>query len=252
VLSSPQGPFDLPSAGQPIPWVDALAAVLGYARATRPLALAALGSRAAERIDVPAFAYRAYDCVPPSVDEGFGWLDVLVVDSLNGKLSQPIITALQDAGRRAWPHVARAIEQADGAPFWELCSEQVARHPTPDTAGESMNRAWEECMRTPQVKVALTHKLLHHKRPELFPLIDGKTKPLLNAHADEITGTWGVVHRELTANGDQFSALERAIAELMSGKDDVPLGRLRLHDILLWLKATGKWDYAVERGRETQ
>jgi hypothetical protein len=115
-----------------------------------------------------------------------------------------------------------------------------------------MNRAWEECMRTPQVKVALTHKLLHHKRLELFPLIDGKTKPLLDVHADDITGMWGVVHRELTANSDQFSALEKAFAQLVDEQGDVPLTRLRLHDILLWLKATGNWDYAVGRGRETQ
>jgi len=247
----PHDPFDLPSAGRPIPWDDTLAAVLGYARAVQALDLRRQGSLAAETVHVRAFAYRAYDCVPPACEEGFAWLDVLVVDSLNGKLSHPIIAALEDAGRRAWPHVARAIEQSNGTPFWELPAEQVARRPTPGTAGESMNWAWEECMRTPKVKVALTHKLLHHKRPDLFPLIDGKTKPLLDAHADEITGMWGVVHRELIRTSAQFSAREKTFAHLVDGEGDAPLTRLRLHDILLWLKATENWDYALSRGRET-
>ena len=53
------------------------------------------------------------------------------------------------------------------------------------------------------------------------------------------------------ANEEQFTALERAFAELVDGEEDVPLTRLRLHDILLWLKASGKWNHAVESGKAT-
>jgi hypothetical protein len=125
--------FYLPSAGRAIPWQDALAAVLGYARSTRRLVLGRRGTQPAQTVEVPAFAYRAYDCVRPSTETGFSWLDVLVVDSLNGKLSHPIITALQHAGNRAWLHVDRAIALADGRAFWDLPADEVAviRHRVP-------------------------------------------------------------------------------------------------------------------------
>ena len=249
--SVPSEQFHLPSVGRHIPWDDALAAVLGYARATRPLALDAKGSLPAAVVDVPAFAFRAYDCVPPSAEAGFTWLDVLVVDSLNGKLRHPTITALKDAADRAWEHVAEAVRLADGRPFWGLPSEEAGRYPTPGSTGAALNRAWEELMRTDGVAVALTHKLLHHKKPDLFPLLDGKTKPLLHKHMDETAGMWAVVHRELNANDDQFTALEKTVASLLDREDDVELHRLRLHDILLWLTATKKWDFALSSGHAT-
>lgn len=106
-------------------------------------------------------------------------------------------------------------------------------------------------MATDGIKVALTHKLLHHKRPDLFPLIDNRTVPLLKPHTDTEVGLWGVVHRELTRNEEQFGALERTFAELATEDHDVRLTRLRLHDVLLWLTASGRWRHAVERGRAT-
>jgi hypothetical protein len=196
------------------------------------------------------FSYRAYDCVPPSPDDGFSWLDVLIVDSLNAKLRHPVIMALHDAADRSWPHVALAVERANGRAFWELPPEEVVRRPPAGTVGEALNRAWEECMRTDDVGVALTHKLLHHKQPALFPLIDNRTGPLLDVHADSSTvGRWAVVHRELTTNRTQFAALERTVNVLLDGPNDVPLNRLRLHDVLLWLVATGNFGLAESRGR---
>ena len=62
---------------------------------------------------------------------------------------------------------------------------------------------------------------------------------------------WGVIHRELAANSDQFSALEAAFGWLLDGAGDVPLQRLRLHDVLLRLVATGNWDGTVAQGRRS-
>jgi hypothetical protein len=247
-----QANFRLPSTGAAeIPWNDALAAVWGYARETRPLSIRP-PSELARTVQVPAFAYATYDCIPPSPDAGFTWLDVLVVDGLNGKLNQEVITALKHAAGRAWPHVERAIERADGRTFWELPALELARHPTPGSTGEALDSAWAECMGTGKVKLALTHKLLHHKCPDLFPLIDNKTAPSLKgAIASPDEGLWAVVHRELRENKVQFSALEQAFATLVNDKNDVPLQRLRLHDILLWLIATKKWERAVTAGRQT-
>lgn len=245
--------FRMPSAGpEEIGWSEGLAAVLGYARAQRDLRIKWTPTYPdGVTIKVRAYAYRVYDCVPPSEDDKFAWLDVLVVDGINGKMDQTAITALRDAADRAWPHVRTAIERADGRAFWDLPEEEAGRTPPPGTTGEALSAAWQECWATGGIKTALTHKLLHHKRPELFPLIDNVTAPLLRAHADEDVSLWGIVHRELTANEAEFAALERTFAELVNGDEDVPLTRLRLHDVLLWLKASDKWAHAVGQGKTT-
>jgi hypothetical protein len=188
---------------------------------------------------------------PASDNDGFAWLDVLVFDGINAKMEQTAITALKDAADRAWPHVRTAIERAEDRAFWDLPEDEVGHTPPPGTTGEALTDAWRECWATDGVKTALTHKLLHHKRPGLFPLIDNLTAPYLKAHKDDKVRLWGVVHGELTANVEQFDALERTLADLVDGDDDVPLTRLRLHDILLWLKASKKWPHAMKQGRGT-
>ena len=246
--------FELPSVDeQAIPWSEALAAVLGYARAQRDLRIKWTPSYPdGVTIKVRAYAYRVYDCVPPSEDDEFAWLDVLLVDGINGKMDHAAITALKDAADRAWPHVRTAIERADGRAFWELPEVEVGRRPPAGTTGEALEHAWRECMQTDDVGVALTHKLLHHKRPDLFPLIDGLTAPRLEPHTDGDVRLWGVVHRQLRANAAEFAALERTFAELMNeAEGDVRLTRLRLHDILLWLRAARKWNHAVGHGQAT-
>ncbi|WP_104526015.1 DUF6308 family protein [Blastococcus atacamensis] len=245
--------FRLPSAdSQDISRSDALAAVLGYARAQRDLRINWTPSHPdGVTIKVRAYAYRVYDCVLPSEDDEFAWLDVLVVDGINGKMDQTAITALKDAADRAWPHVRSAVERAEGRAFWELPEPEVGRTPPPRSTGEALDDAWRECMATDGIGVALTHKLLHHKRPELFPLIDGLTAPKLAPSKDSDVGLWGVVHRELRANAEEFTTLERVFADLVNAEDDVSLTRLRLHDILLWLKASRKWDHAVTHGKAT-
>ena len=246
--------FHLPSASPlDIPWDDALAATLGYARAQRDLRIKRTPTYPdGVTIKVRAYAYRVYDCVLPSEDQEFAWLDVLVVDGINGKMDQAAITALKDAGGRAWPHVRTAIERAAGRAFWDLPEEEVGRTPPPGTTGAALNDAWQECMATDKVGVALTHKMLHHKRPDLFPLIDGLTDGPLERYADDAVRLWGVVHRELRTNAVQFGALEQTFADLVDGPEDVPLTRLRLHDILLWLTTSRRWAHAVEHGRATE
>ncbi|MGY1722754.1 DUF6308 family protein [Blastococcus sp. SYSU DS0533] len=245
--------FRLPSvAAEPIEWREALAAALGYARAQRNLRIAWTPSHPEGiTVSVRAYAYRVYDCVPPSDDDEFAWLDVLVVDGINGKMDQNAITALKHAADRAWPHVRTAIHRAEGRSFWDLDEVEVGGTPPPGTTGAALADAWRECAATTGIKTALTHKLLHHKRPELFPLIDNVTAPRLREHTDDDVSLWGVIHRELSANGEQFDALERAFARLVDGAEDVALTRLRLHDILLWLQASGKWEQAVTAGKDT-
>lgn len=246
------GAFHLPSADpEAIPWDEALAAALGYARGQRDLCIKTPSYPDGHTVRVPAFAYRVYDCMPASEDDGFAWLDVLVVDGLNGKLNHDAITALKDAGERAWRYVSTADKLAGAAPFWELPPEELMISPPSGGPGEAMRNAREEFRGTKGIGLALAHKVLHHKRPRLFPLLDRQTAPQLwNQTREEVgVGWWTVIHRELLDNDQQFTELERVFAELVDGPDDVPLSRLRLHDVLLWLKATGKWGRAVDAGR---
>jgi len=251
VASAP--PFVLPSvSGAPIGWNDALAAVLGYARAKRLLPLRTPSYPDGHVVRVPAFSYGVYDCVPTSEDDGFAWLDVLVVDGLNGRLRQSSIVALKDAGERAWKHVHRADVRSGGQAFWELPIEEVIPPEPSGSTGAALCAAWGECMSTDDIDVALTHKVLYHKRPRLFPLIDRRTAPRLEDQARlNPGGLWAVIHRELTENAESFDALESALNELLAWKDGVRLERLRLHDILLWLDVTEQRSWAAEEGRKT-
>jgi len=125
--------------------------------------------------------------------------------------------------------------------------------PVPGSAGEALNSAYLECFGTKRVKIALAHKLLHHKRPHLFPLVDRRTHPRLidAAKGRHDVGYWSVVHEELVGNRDTFETLERTFECLVDGEADVSLTRLRLHDILLWLIATKRWERAIVEGRAT-
>lgn len=243
-------PFRLPSVQEDeLAWEDALAAVLGYVRARRSLRVCTPASTHVS--DVPAFSYSAYDCVPASGD-GFSWLDVLVVDSLNGGMSHRHIVALVDAGRRAWDHVREATVRAGDRAFWDLPIEEVIDPAPTGSTGEALSAAWAECFYTTDIGIALTHKVLHHKRPKLFPLIDRQTAPRLEAQVRPGEGRlWAVLHRELDANADQFALLEATLVGLLRQPGDVPLWRLRLHDILLWLEASGQRPWAAEQGRAT-
>ena len=86
---------------------------------------------------------------------------------------------------------------------------------------------------------------LHHRRPDLFPLLNRTTRWQLLPHAREgDSGVEAVIHRELRANADAFAELETALERLGH-----PLTRLRLHDVQLWLTGTLRLTHAVELGR---
>lgn len=98
-------------------------------------------------------------------------------------------------------------------------------------------------MSLPGVDVAITHKILHHKRPDFFPLIDNQTLKILGSRA------WLTIHDNLTANPTGWDQLERQIATLAHNRG-VALTRLRLHDILLWTSVTGRDAIAQPLGRD--
>jgi hypothetical protein len=60
------------------------------------------------------------------------------------------------------------------------------------------------------------------------------------------SGAEAVIHRELRANAAAFARLEREVAAA-----GIPLTRLRLHDVLLWLSGSLRLTHAVALGQAT-
>jgi hypothetical protein len=104
--------------------------------------------------------------------------------------------------------------------------------------------------------VARIHKVLHHKRPEHFPLIDGRTVDSLSAAWSEGSGdgSWATIHRDLQEQDGIFEELEgwfRERAQAVHGwPPSRPLSRLRIHDILLWCDVSDERGEAHEAGRQ--
>ena len=92
----------------------------------------------------------------------------------------------------------------------------------------------------------MCHKILHHKRPKVFPLLDGITE---SAYAPG--RAWISIRKELEDFQSAFTSLEAWFKEVAAdqGSQCVQLNRLRLHDILLWCDRRGDRGTAREKGQ---
>ena len=85
-----------------------------------------------------------------------------------------------------------------------------------------------------------------------MPLVDSVTRRQLLSHVEEgDSGLEAVVHRELLANAEAFGALETVASGLLIATGGVPLTRLRLHDVLVWLSGSLRLAHAVTLGRQS-
>ncbi len=242
-------PLTLPSAGpDPIAWDTALAAVLGYARGRRPLRFRSPSYPHGRWVQVLAFAFERYDRRPrntgPLADD-----DVLVAESLHGRLDPDGWAGVRAALDRVGALADAATDRAAGRAFWERPADDVSVLAEPGTVGAAL-RGIREFGPGPQPTYLLA--ALHHRRPELFPLLDATTRRQLLPHMEEgDSGVEAVVHRELVANAGAFTALETTAAALLGPSDGVPLTRLRLHDVLVWLSGSLRTTHAVALGTAT-
>jgi hypothetical protein len=232
-------PLVLPSAGpDPIPFDTAVAAVLGYARGRRPLRFRSPSYPHGRWVDVPAFAYERFDRRPRGTGP-LGEPDILTAELLHRRLDRPGWAALRRALDDVGPVADAVTARAAGRPFWELPDDEFSVLAEPGTVGALLRDL-------PSGDAQPTYLLaaLHHRRPELFPLVDRTTRWQLLPHVREgDSGVEAVVHRELRANADAFAALEATVADL-----GIALPRLRLHDILLWLSGGLRLTHAVALG----
>jgi hypothetical protein len=233
--------FVLPSAGpRPLPWDTALAAVLGYARGRRPLYFRSPSHPTGRWVSVPAFGYERFDH-RPAPDGPLGEPDILVAEGLHGRLDPDAWTVLRTALIELRPLVEAAVERARGRPFWALPDDEFSVLAEPGTVGALLREAHTVEASRKHVSAAL-----HHRQPALFPLLVRTTRWQLLPHVREgDSGPEAVIHRELRTNAAAFESLEAALSV-----HGIPLTRLRLHDVLLWLSGSLRLTHAVELGRQ--
>jgi hypothetical protein len=235
----------LPSAGpDPLPQETALAAVLGYARGRRPLRFRSPSAPGGRWVQVAAFGYERFDrrarLAGPLGDD-----DVLVAEGLHGRLDPAGWAAVRHALDGARGLADAATERAAGRPFWTLPADELSVLGEPGTVGAALRDLGRLGRGSEAAYVAAA---LHHRRPDLFPLVGTTTRRQMLPHLEEgDSGVAAVVHRELCANAEAFAALECGLSGRLDG---VPLTRLRLHDLLVWLSGSLRLAHAVALGRE--
>lgn len=237
----------VPVAGMRVPFDEALAGIVGYCfgeepqRWTKPPWGVGADLSGLTR---GAFAYRTYDCVPAAPSNRLEPIDVLVADGLNAQMRARDIAAVLAVAEAV--SIQLSAIDANGTRFWDLQREDVATVPTSElSAAWPVWRAWTILMGAKGIDLARTHKILHHKRPEVFPLVDNETYKLLAADR----GAWTTIHDDLTSAKQTWERLEGRVNEVLAANNSPVLTRLRMHDILVWTEATGRRAAAEDHGR---
>jgi hypothetical protein len=213
------------------------------------------------RAKVPRWAYQTFDCVRGEPGKELGPADLFVIDGLDAQIGQTEV-----ATYLTWlPAVNAALGRVPltKKAFWELrlndgfpldATNQEPSANSDDHIAWLMCRTWQLFSEIPGFDIARVHKVLHHKRPEQFPLLDRRTRALIRRHRkDRTTALWDVILSDLQANAGQFEELEewfdlfRVQKGIPSppGTTPVSLTRLRIHDILIWCKADKRHEEGI-------
>ncbi len=218
-------PLQLPSAGpEPIPADAALAAVLGYATARRPLYYRAPNARTGRWAQVPAFGYERFDRRPVP-DGPLGEADILTAEGLHGRLDRDEWTAMATALPAVQALADDVVARAAGRAFWELPEDEFSVLAEPGTVG-ALLRSIEELCASAGVSRWHVTAALHHRHPELVPLLHTATRWALLPHGREgDSGVEAVIHRELLRSADAFTELEAAVHAEGVAADPAPAAR---------------------------
>lgn len=234
-------------ANEVLPLDAAHTACLGYCLGRSPLVWAPPPAAVGDiqlSPTVGAFAFEVYDAVAPAPGTSLAPLDILVANGLNAQMRASDIAAAWAVREAVSAELALCSRRP--AAFWELSRSEIeAPGEDPSSVGHAMWRAWSELMGVPGVDLARAHKILHHKMPQLFPLIDNKT--VVELRAGE---AWLTVYDDLVAAGESWAALERRVGDALGQRGFPAVTRLRLHDILLWTRVTGNRARAEQLGQE--
>jgi hypothetical protein len=165
---------------------------------------------------------------------------VTVTTAINSRISAKTILGVLGIAEE----VSKALAQiSTKVKFWELDEDDLKVPPSSSKTSWQLWRAWYLLMGVHGVDLAVCHKILHHKRPSVFPLLDRVTEG-----AYPRGKAWVHIQRELAGQKEPFDDLEEWFGEFAKAHHGVPLTRLRLHDILLWCHRSGESAGAAELG----
>jgi hypothetical protein len=187
------------------------------------------------------WGYWSFDCVPASPSR-VSVEDIVATAALDTGVSGDAVLGL-DAIRHDLNETLMHIPVT--TTFWQLPVKDFnERPPASGTVSWWAWRAWALLMGLPGVDRAITHKLLHRKRPWLFPMLDSVTSAHLGG-----SRAWATIWEDLTRHEQEFVGLEDWFAALASAHDGVRLTRLRIHDIMLWGELSGDRQMMESLGR---
>lgn len=195
------------------------------------------------------WSYRNFDCVP--------------TDPYRLTIADVALTAALDSniGSKTLSQIEAVLEKISDAltespvhqTFWALPLASVATLPPSGNVARGLWHAWAIAMNLQGIDVAITHKMLHRKRPWLFPMLDRQTIPILGGYTvpnvPYASDPWVTIHYELNTYQLQFEELERWFAKEAASRGAVPLTRLRIHDILVWGWVTHRDQHMVQLGK---
>jgi hypothetical protein len=131
--------------------------------------------------------------------------------------------------------------------FWDVPPNHISTQSSPaapGTLGAAFEQTIEMLKTVHGVGWVIAHKIAHHKWPNQVPLIDSKTLQHLPPGEN-----WRQIYMDLVQQSAQFMELEAWSAALVAKYSNCrSLTRLRIHDILLWLSATGQKAEAIKSG----
>lgn len=146
--------------------------------------------------------------------------------------------------------LAAEIERidAEGTCFWELDRAEVVTEPGPKDAAWPVWRSW----------TMLAWRRRYRPRPQPQDPAP-QASPGVPAHRQQDgrvppkrIALWGSIHDDLTTAADAWSCLEGELAERLRSTRLPTPERLRLHDILLWTRATGRREAARDHGARSE
>lgn len=194
------------------------------------------------------WAYRTYDCEPNDHPARLTGKDISLTAAVDSRIGGKAILGLAAVADDVSEQLKTAT--AKGYPtFWELTQKDLGKYPTTaDSPALPLWNAWALLKGVFGADIAIPHKVLHRKRPEYFPLLDGNT-----VEAYEPQKAWVGIWQDLHKCQSQFDSLEEWFEELAASRsgENTPLKRLRMHDILLWAKlSSGQYQRLLDEGRQ--
>lgn len=184
--------------------------------------------------------YEGYDD-NHNINDNIEWSDIYAADELYANIM------------RFWPSAADQLVCSSNIPLLLSVIENA-------DLGEFDGQEWRtmrrkifalvrECMEIRGVRLAVTTKVLHLKRPKLFPILDSYimrflldvdvTKLSKSKILDLSRTAFERVRLDLRNNNETFDSLEMRLSDLPN-----KLEKVRMYDILCW--TIEKWDIRGE------